>query len=129
MSMELQASERILKASEKILEASERILKASEKILEASEKMNDSFKILAQAILKGVFEPDIGSRNSAVAQAQVKVQNLPFLTDEGKLFMIEYLVDPILAGTFLSINGDSLSCKWIKRKFPLNMLLHVQSDL
>ncbi|KAI0997830.1 hypothetical protein K3495_g10358 [Podosphaera aphanis] len=105
-----------LKASERILESSERILKASERILEASEKMSDSFKGLAQAILKGVYQPDVVSRNSAVAQAQEAVQSdntMPIPKDKNKAIMLDVLLDPILASTYLCIEDGNVNYEWL----------------
>ncbi|KAI0992747.1 hypothetical protein K3495_g15438 [Podosphaera aphanis] len=104
------------------LKVSERILKASERLHEASEKMSDSFKGLAQAISKGVYEPDVFSRNSAVAQAQERVQEenvMQYSEYERKAIILDVLSDPILASTYLSIKDGNTRYGWLLSRAKL----------
>ncbi|KAI0997285.1 hypothetical protein K3495_g10901 [Podosphaera aphanis] len=84
--------------------------------VKALEKINESIMALTQAVLKGVKESDVDPQNPVVAEAQMEVQHDDTLNAKGKVFMVEYLLNPHFARIYLAFKNRELRREWLRVK-------------
>jgi hypothetical protein len=90
----------------------------------ALDGIGDGLTAMAEAVLKGSSESTVKDTvdSTIEGQAQEKMQEEGCLTEEGQLVMLEVLSTAVLARTFMTIKGEKLRRKWLKKQLEKHVL-------
>jgi hypothetical protein len=83
------------------------------------DRISDGLAAMAEAVIKGSYTETITKDtvdSTIEGQAQERVQSEPCLTVEGQLAMLDILLTPVLARTYMAIKAQQLRSLWLKKQ-------------